>query len=100
MAQARAAPDAELVRREALRRPGRPALVLVRDDLMAATRFFQAIEVPIVQGRNSAAVELFDARHARKVLEGWAALGRIPADADGDPAAPRDLAVPRRRGRG
>lgn len=83
-------PDAELVR--ALRHcdgRGVQALVLVRDEFwMAATRFFQAVEVPIVQGRNSSAVELFDARHARRVLEGFGrAFGQIPADAGGDSAA-------------
>jgi serine/threonine protein kinase/formylglycine-generating enzyme required for sulfatase activity len=44
-------------------------LVLVRDDFwMAATRFMQALEVPLLEGQNSAAVDLFDIRHARKVL--------------------------------
>ena len=77
-------PNAELIR--ALRHcdgRGLQALVLVRDDFwMAATRFFQALEVPIVQGRNSAAVELFDVPHARKVLEGFGrSLGRLHAGA-------------------
>ena len=63
-------PEAELVR--ALRQcDGRrvQALLLVRDDFwMAITRFLRAVEVPLVEGTNAAAVELFDARHARKVL--------------------------------
>jgi formylglycine-generating enzyme required for sulfatase activity len=68
---------------------GVQAIVLVRDDYwMAASRFFQALEVPIVQGRNAAAVELFDAAHARKVLEGFGrALGRVPRDGGDGPAA-------------
>jgi len=74
-------PDAELVR--ALRQcDGRrvQALVLVRDDFwMAVTRFLWAVDIPLVQGGNTAAVELFDARHARKVLEGFGqALGQLP----------------------
>jgi serine/threonine protein kinase/formylglycine-generating enzyme required for sulfatase activity len=44
-------------------------LVLVRDDFwLAASRFMQALEVPLAEGRNSAMVDLFDALHARKVL--------------------------------
>ena len=71
-------PDAELVR--ALRQcDGRrvAALVVVRDDFwMAVTRFLREVDVPLVLGGNAAAVELFDARHARTVLEGFGrALG-------------------------
>jgi serine/threonine protein kinase/formylglycine-generating enzyme required for sulfatase activity len=45
------------------------ALCLVRDDFwMAATRFFRELEVDLVPGQNVAAVDLFDAKHARKVL--------------------------------
>jgi eukaryotic-like serine/threonine-protein kinase len=74
-------PDAELVR--ALRHcDGRriAALVVVRDDFwMAMTRFLRTVDVPLVQGGNAAAVELFDARHTRKVLEGFGrALGQLP----------------------
>jgi serine/threonine protein kinase/formylglycine-generating enzyme required for sulfatase activity len=44
-------------------------LLLVRDDFwMATTRLMRELEVPIVDGENAAAVDLFDARHARKVL--------------------------------
>jgi formylglycine-generating enzyme required for sulfatase activity len=73
-------PDAELVR--ALRQcdGGRvQALLVVRDDFwMAATRFLQAVDVPLVQGGNAAAVELFDARHSREVLERFGrALGHL-----------------------
>ncbi len=74
-------PNAELVR--ALRQcDGRRvgALVLVRDDFwMALTRFLRAVDVPLVQGVNAAAVELFDARHTRTVLEGFGRrLGQLP----------------------
>ncbi len=59
---------------------GLPALLLVRDDFwMAVTRFFRALEVRIVEGVNSAPVELFDLQHARNVLtELGRALGRLP----------------------
>ncbi len=50
------------------------AIVMVRDDFwMAATRFMRDLEVRIVEGENSAAVDLFDPLHAQRVL---AAFGR------------------------
>jgi len=59
---------------------GLAALLLVRDDFwMAVTRFFRALEVRIVEGVNSAPVELFDLQHAKNVLtELGRALGRLP----------------------
>jgi eukaryotic-like serine/threonine-protein kinase len=49
-------------------------IVMVRDDFwMAATRFMRALDVRILEGQNSAAVDLFSMRHAEKVL---AAFGR------------------------
>ncbi|MFO0888070.1 MAG: SUMF1/EgtB/PvdO family nonheme iron enzyme [Isosphaeraceae bacterium] len=49
-------------------------MVMVRDDFwMAATRFMRALEVPLLEGRNSASVDLFEPAHARRVL---AAFGR------------------------
>ena len=66
--------DAELVR--ALRQCDGirvQCLVMVRDDFwLAVSRFMQALEVRVVEGENSRLVDLFDERHARKVL---AALG-------------------------
>ena len=45
------------------------ALVLVRDDFwMAATRFMGDLEIRLVEGENSAAVDLFDPLHAKRVL--------------------------------
>ncbi len=45
------------------------ALVLVRDDFwMGIARFLRDVEVPVQEGQNAAAVELFQAEHARKVL--------------------------------
>jgi serine/threonine protein kinase/formylglycine-generating enzyme required for sulfatase activity len=44
-------------------------LVMVRDDFwMAATRFLRDLEVPLREGLNSAAVDLFDPAHACRVL--------------------------------
>ncbi|WP_165227342.1 protein kinase domain-containing protein [Aquisphaera insulae] len=54
-------------------------IAMIRDDFwMAATRFMKAIEVRIVDGRNAAAADLFDASHATKVLAAFGrAFGRI-----------------------
>jgi hypothetical protein len=47
---------------------------MVRDDFwMAVTRFLADLDVRLVEGHNSAAVHLFDLRHAEAVL---AAFGR------------------------
>jgi formylglycine-generating enzyme required for sulfatase activity len=52
----------------------------VRDDFwMAATRFLRDLEVDLVPGRNVAAVDLFDPRHAMKVLTAFCrAFGTLP----------------------
>jgi formylglycine-generating enzyme required for sulfatase activity len=76
-------PNAELV--EALRQcDGQrvQALVLVRDDFgMAVTRFMHELEIPILEGQNFAAVDLFDPRHARKVLAKFGrSFGALPAN--------------------
>jgi formylglycine-generating enzyme required for sulfatase activity len=56
------------------------AIVMVRDDFwMAATRFMQDLEVELDQDANIAAVDLFDPRHARKVLAAFGrAFGTLP----------------------
>jgi serine/threonine protein kinase/formylglycine-generating enzyme required for sulfatase activity len=44
-------------------------ILMIRDDFwMATTRFLRELEVKLVEGRNSTAVDLFDPRHARRVL--------------------------------
>ncbi len=55
-------------------------VVMVRDDFwMAATRCMRELEIPLVEGQNSAAVDLFDRDHARKVLAAFGrAFGRLP----------------------
>jgi formylglycine-generating enzyme required for sulfatase activity len=55
-------------------------LVIVRDDFwMSATRFLDSLEARLVQGENTAAVDLFDPRHAKKVLAAFGrAFGALP----------------------
>lgn len=76
--------DTELV--QALRQcdGGRvQCIVIVRDDFwMAATRFMRELEIRLLEGQNSAAVDLFPSRHAEKVLAAFGrAFGVLPADA-------------------
>ncbi len=56
------------------------AIVMVRDDFwIAATRFMDDLEVDLLKGHNTAAVDLFDPRHARNVLMGFGtAYGNLP----------------------
>ena len=56
-------------------------LVMVRDDFwMAATRFMRQLEIRLKEGENCAAVDLFDHRHAKKVLTAFGrAYGALPA---------------------
>jgi len=55
-------------------------VVMVRDDFwMASTRFMRELEVRLVEAQNSAAVDLFDEDHARKVLAAFGrAFGKLP----------------------
>ncbi|HZT82170.1 MAG TPA: serine/threonine-protein kinase, partial [Gemmataceae bacterium] len=74
-------PNTELV--QALRQcDGRrvQCLVMVRDDFwLAVSRFLRDLEVRLVEGRNSALVDLFDLDHARKVLAAFGrAFGKLP----------------------
>jgi serine/threonine protein kinase/formylglycine-generating enzyme required for sulfatase activity/tetratricopeptide (TPR) repeat protein len=56
------------------------ALLLVRDDYwMPLTRFMDELSIPLREGENCAAVDLFDRTHARKVLTLFGrAFGRLP----------------------
>jgi serine/threonine protein kinase len=58
-------------------------IVMVRDDFwMAATRFMRDLEVHLLEGQNSAAVDLFPIRHAEKVLAAFGrAFGVLPESA-------------------
>jgi formylglycine-generating enzyme required for sulfatase activity len=74
------------------------ALVLVRDDFwMAATRFLRNLEIDLLPDRNVAAVDLFDLRHARRVLLAFGhAHGALPeksSDLTRDQQAFLDLAI-------
>src|SRR5262249_27819745 len=78
-------PNTELM--EALRQCDGSRLqcvVMVRDDFwLAITRLMQALEVELVPGRNIAVVDLFDLRHARKVLAAFGcAFGALPGGDD------------------
>jgi formylglycine-generating enzyme required for sulfatase activity len=55
-------------------------IVMVRDDFwLAVSRFMKSMEIEILEGRNSALVDLFDPIHARKVLAAFGrAYGRLP----------------------
>jgi serine/threonine protein kinase/formylglycine-generating enzyme required for sulfatase activity len=55
-------------------------VVLVRDDFwMAATRFMRELEIRLLEGHNSAAVDLFDLDHTKKVLAAFGrAFGKLP----------------------
>jgi serine/threonine protein kinase/formylglycine-generating enzyme required for sulfatase activity len=55
-------------------------LVLVRDDFwMAATAFMHELDIRLLEGENSAPVDLFDEAHARQVLARFGqAFGRLP----------------------
>ncbi len=56
------------------------AVVMARDDFwMAATRFMRDLEIRLVEGENSAAVDLFQLMHARRVLTAFGrAYGVLP----------------------
>ena len=58
------------------------AIVMVRDDFaMPAARFMDALDIPIVQGVNFATFDLFDVRHASKVLTQFGrAFQQLPSD--------------------
>jgi serine/threonine protein kinase/formylglycine-generating enzyme required for sulfatase activity/Tfp pilus assembly protein PilF len=59
-------------------------LVMVRDDFwMSATRFMRDLEIDLAPGRNTAAADLFDLRHARKVLTAFGrAFGALSEKTD------------------
>src|SRR5262245_11318788 len=56
------------------------AIVMVRDDFwMAATRFMRDLQIDLIPDQNLAVVDLFDLRHARKVLMAFGqAYGTLP----------------------
>ena len=64
-------------------------IVLIRDDFwLALNRFMEAVEAPLQLGRNAMMIDLFDRRHARKVLvefgRGYRQLPPAPEPLDRD----------------
>ena len=61
-------------------------IVMVRDDFwLAVSRFMKSLEIRILEGQNSALVDLFDLRHAQKVLTAFGkAYGTLPENARTD----------------
>src|SRR5262249_19377855 len=57
-------------------------LVMVRDDFwLAVSRFLRELEIRLLEGQNSALVDLFDGDHARRVLAAFGrAFGKLPAN--------------------
>jgi serine/threonine protein kinase/formylglycine-generating enzyme required for sulfatase activity len=55
-------------------------ILMVRDDFwLAVSRFLKELEVPLLEGHNSALVDLFDLDHAKKVLVAFGrAFGKLP----------------------
>ncbi len=55
-------------------------IVMVRDDFwLAVSRLFRDLEVRLLEGQNSALVDLFDLHHARRVLVAFGrAFGKLP----------------------
>jgi serine/threonine protein kinase/formylglycine-generating enzyme required for sulfatase activity len=55
-------------------------ILLVRDDFwLAVSRFMKELEAPLLEGQNSALVDLFDPDHARNVLAAFGrAYGKLP----------------------
>jgi serine/threonine protein kinase/formylglycine-generating enzyme required for sulfatase activity len=68
-------------------------IVMVRDDFwMAVTRFLRELEIRLVEGQNSAATDLFDLDHARKVLAAFGrAFGKLPENAGGTDREQREF---------
>ena len=58
-------------------------IVMVRDDFwLPVSRFMQAVEIPLVEGQNSALVDVFDLRHTKRVLGAFGrAFGTLPETA-------------------
>jgi serine/threonine protein kinase len=59
-------------------------IVMVRVDFwMAVIRFMRQLEIRLVEGQNSAASDLFDVDHAKKVLTAFGrAFGKLPENPD------------------
>src|SRR5262249_47975643 len=60
------------------------AVVLVRDDFwLAASRFMRELDIRLLEGENSALVDLFDPRHGTKLLTAFGrAFGALPENSN------------------
>src|SRR5262249_3760361 len=56
------------------------SIVMVRDDFwLSVSRFLRELEIRLLEGQNSALVDLFDLDHSRKVLAAFGrAFGKLP----------------------
>src|SRR5438128_4476282 len=68
---------------------------MVRDDFwLTVSRFLKELEIRLVEGQNSALVDLFDTDHARKVLAAFGrAFGKLPEKASARGKEERDFLV-------
>jgi serine/threonine protein kinase/formylglycine-generating enzyme required for sulfatase activity len=68
-------------------------ILMVRDDFwMAITRLMRELEIPLLEGHNSAPVDLFPLRHAEKVLESFGrAFGALPENSEETTAKQKDF---------
>jgi formylglycine-generating enzyme required for sulfatase activity len=65
------------------------AIVLVRDDFwVALSRFMDGLQIEMLKGQNTAMVDLFDPRHAKKVLSSF---GRAYGNLDERPTKDQEL---------
>ena len=68
------------------------AIVMVRDDFwMAATRFMRDLEIRLLEGENSAAVDLFDLDHAQSSDGIWTGIRQAPRERVGCIERPEGL---------
>jgi len=71
------------------------AIVMVRDDFwIALSRFMDGVQIELLKGQNAAMVDLFDVRHAKKVLTSFGrSFGALPANLSKDQESFLDRSV-------
>jgi eukaryotic-like serine/threonine-protein kinase len=71
------------------------AILLVRDDFwIALTRFMDCLQIEMLKGQNTAMVDLFDLRHAKKVLTSFGrSFGALPDELSQDQESFLDASV-------
>jgi formylglycine-generating enzyme required for sulfatase activity len=75
-------------------------IVMVRDDFwMAATRFFRDLDIRLLEGHNSAAVDLFDLDHAERVLKAFGrAFNKLDANDEDEKSDRKEFVIESLRG--